>query len=41
VVRIELARDVLDEVGFIVDYGDLKPVKQWIDDTPDRRKPGP
>jgi 6-pyruvoyltetrahydropterin/6-carboxytetrahydropterin synthase len=30
-VIVEITGDV-DEVGFVIDYGDLAPVKNWIDD---------
>jgi 6-pyruvoyltetrahydropterin/6-carboxytetrahydropterin synthase len=37
IVRIELAADTLDPVGFVVDYGDLAPWKNWLDDTFDHK----
>lgn len=37
VVEIELAHNHLDERGFVIDFGDLKPIKQWIDDELDHR----
>ena len=36
-VEIVLQSAALDERGFVVDYGDLKPFKQYIDDTLDHR----
>jgi 6-pyruvoyltetrahydropterin/6-carboxytetrahydropterin synthase len=30
-VIVELKSTVLDENGFVVDYGDLKPIKEYID----------
>jgi 6-pyruvoyltetrahydropterin/6-carboxytetrahydropterin synthase len=37
VVRLELAADHLDTTGFVLDYGDLKPFKTWIDEHLDHR----
>ena len=37
VVRITLAADELDATGFVMDYGDLKPLKTFLDDTLDHR----
>lgn len=37
VVNVELASDTLNEVGFIVDYFDLKPIKTFIDTCLDHR----
>lgn len=31
VVKVELQAPILNEVGFVVDYGDLAPLKQYID----------
>jgi 6-pyruvoyltetrahydropterin/6-carboxytetrahydropterin synthase len=36
-VRVELTSEELDNVGFVVDYGELAPVKSWIDDNLDHR----
>ena len=36
-VEIVLAAKTLNDVGFVVDYGDLKPFKQIIDDELDHR----
>ena len=36
-VIVELATKTLDETGFIVDYGDLKPFGDWIDEEVDHR----
>lgn len=36
-VVMVLASQTLDEYSFVVDYGDLKPVKDWIDDKLDHR----
>jgi 6-pyruvoyltetrahydropterin/6-carboxytetrahydropterin synthase len=30
VVRVEITAERLDGVGFVVDYGDLAPVREWI-----------
>lgn len=37
VVEITLAADDLDDVGFVVDYGELGPVKLMLDQTFDHR----
>jgi len=37
VVTLVLAGDVLDEHGFVVDYGELSPFKEWLDNTLDHR----
>ena len=37
VVRLTLESAWLNEHGFIVDYGDLKPFGQWIDNELDHR----
>lgn len=37
VVRVTLEGDAVNEVGFIVDYGNLKPFSKWIDDTLDHQ----
>lgn len=37
VVEIQLESKKLDEVGFIVDFGELKPFKDWLDATFDHR----
>lgn len=37
VVVVELASDTLNEYGFIRDYGELKPLKAYIDNTFDHR----
>jgi 6-pyruvoyltetrahydropterin/6-carboxytetrahydropterin synthase len=34
-VEVELAAEALDEHGFVLDYGDLAPVKKFIDDQLD------
>lgn len=36
-VRISLTSSTLDDVGFVIDFGELAPVKRWIDDTLDHR----
>lgn len=36
-VQVELATPYLDERGFVIDYGDLSPLKEWIDSTLDHR----
>lgn len=36
-VKVELQSATLDEVGFIVDYGELAPFKQFLDDNFDHR----
>lgn len=35
IVRVTLESETVDERGFVVDYNDLKPFGQWIDDTLD------
>ena len=37
VVQVTLEADELDADGFVLDYGDLAPVKQWIDERLDHR----
>lgn len=37
VVEVVLAAEQLDAVGFVVDYGELKPLKQIIDSELDHR----
>lgn len=37
IVRLHLASDTLDSVGFVQDYGELKPFRQIIDDELDHR----
>lgn len=37
IVEVELQSDELNDVGFIVDYGDLAPLKRYIDTTLDHR----
>jgi 6-pyruvoyltetrahydropterin/6-carboxytetrahydropterin synthase len=36
-VEVELEGAELDPTGFVLDYGELKPVKAWIDSTLDHR----
>lgn len=37
IVRVELTAGHLDETGFVLDYGELAPVKDLIDDVLDHR----
>lgn len=37
VVELVLASPDLDERGFVFDYGELAPVRRWIDETLDHR----
>ncbi len=37
IVEITLKSNKLNKVGFVVDYGDLKPLKDYIDNTLDHR----
>ncbi len=37
IVEVELSADVLDENGFVTDYRELKPLKDWIDEAVDHR----
>ena len=37
IARVTLQGDTLNEHGFLLDYNDLKPFGQWIDDTLDHR----
>ena len=37
IVRLHLADDELDPVGFVVDYRDLDGFKRWLDDQFDHR----
>lgn len=36
-LRITLTADDVDDVGFVVDYGELKPFTKWVDATLDHR----
>lgn len=36
-VTVELAGDILVEPGFVADFGDLKPVKRWLDSVFDHQ----
>lgn len=36
-VTVELSTLTLDERGFVIDYGDLKPFQRWIDEHLDHR----
>ena len=36
-IEVELSHDHLDDTGFIVDFGQLKPIKEYIDNTFDHR----
>lgn len=35
IIRMELGSTTLDETGFVQDYGELQPVKDWINDVVD------
>ena len=37
IVQVSLRSHQLNEYGFVVDYGELKPLKQYIDSTLDHR----
>ena len=37
IVKVELKNGEVDDVGFIVDYADLSPIKHYIDDRLDHR----
>ena len=37
IVVVELEREELDKTGMILDYGKLKPIEEWIDNTFDHR----
>ena len=37
VVRVVLEGEWLDEHGFLLDYGDLRPLGEWLDSTFDHR----
>ena len=37
IIEVVLQAPTLNEVGFVVDYGDLKPLKTYIDNTLDHR----
>jgi 6-pyruvoyltetrahydropterin/6-carboxytetrahydropterin synthase len=37
IVEVELQSDTLNDTGFVVDYGELKPLKEYIDGTLDHR----
>ena len=37
VVRVELRADRLDKTGFVLDYGQLAPMKRYLDTTMDHR----
>jgi len=32
IITVELASAKLNDIGFVVDYKDLEPIKKWIDD---------
>lgn len=36
-IEVELESDELDQTGFVVDFGELKPIRTWIDNTLDHR----
>lgn len=36
-VEVELSSDTLDPTGFVVDFGELKPIKAYIDEKWDHR----
>jgi 6-pyruvoyltetrahydropterin/6-carboxytetrahydropterin synthase len=37
IVEVELQSDTLNDAEFVVDYGELKPLKEYIDGTLDHR----
>lgn len=37
IVRVTLASPTVDAVGFVLDYGQMAPLKNWIDATFDHR----
>jgi len=37
VVVVELANNKLNDIGFVQDYGEMKPIKEYIDKTLDHR----
>lgn len=37
IIKVTLSGDDLNEYGFLLDYNDLKPFGQWLDDTLDHR----
>lgn len=37
VVRVQLEAPLLDDVGFVFDYGELRDFKAWLDATVDHR----
>lgn len=37
VIVVELKSETLNKVGFVKDYGELKPIKDWIDEKMDHR----
>lgn len=37
IVAVELEAEKLDKTGFVVDYGQLAPMKKYLDDTFDHR----
>lgn len=37
IVEVVLESEELNEVGFVQDYGDLKPIKEWLDDNFDHQ----
>lgn len=37
IVEVVLQDEIVNSVGFIKDYGDLKPIKEWIDNNFDHR----
>lgn len=37
IVRVELISDTLNAIGFVVDYRDLSPIKDWLNKELDHR----
>ena len=37
VIKVELKSDTLNDVGFIKDYRELEPIKEWINDFMDHK----
>jgi len=37
IVRVTVEAHCLDSKGFVIDYGDLRPFGQWLDETCDHR----
>lgn len=37
IVRVTIVSETVNDVGFVIDYNDLKPFGRWLDETLDHR----